>query len=89
MVTNSTTGNMAVVLFYTSMPMWKVLVIAGIFFIALALFYFIKLAYYLINSYEFTDYGYGVLTGKAIFLIIGTLLLWFGFKMKKTQKKNS
>ena len=67
--------------------MWKLLILTGVLITGVALFYFFKLATYLLNSYEFTDYGYGVLTGKIGLLIVGVTLLYFGFKMKKKQKR--
>ena len=66
--------------------MWKLLILTGVVLTGVALFYFLKLAIYLLNSYEFTDYGYGVLTGKIGLLIVGLILLYLGFKMKKKQK---
>ena len=66
--------------------MRTLIIIVGVLLIAVALFYFLRLAYYLINSFEFTDYGYGVLTGKILLLIIGVVILYIGIKMKKKQK---
>lgn len=66
--------------------MRTLIIIVGVLLIALAFFYFLRLAYYLINSFEFTDYGYGVLTGKILLLIIGVVILYIGIKMKKKQK---
>ena len=72
--------------YFTIINMWKFLIIAGVFFAAMALFYFLRLAYYLLNSFEFTNYGYGVLTGNVILLIAGVLFVYFGIKMKKNKK---
>lgn len=66
--------------------MWKLLAMTGVLLIGVALFYFLKLASYLLNSYEFTDYGYGILTGKILILISGIILLYLGFNIKKKQK---
>lgn len=63
--------------------MKKLLIIAGVILIAVALFYFFRLAYYLLCSFEFTNYGYGILTGKILLLIVGIVFLFSGIKMKK------
>lgn len=70
--------------------MWKLLIILGIFFTAIAIFYFVNFGYYFFNSFEITNYGYGVLTGNLVFLITGGICLYYGFKLKKrtSQKKN-
>jgi hypothetical protein len=59
------------------------IIIAGILIITLSSVYFFKLAYLLYNSYEFTDFAYGILAGRIIVLAAGILLLYFGIKMKK------
>ncbi len=64
--------------------MKKFLTITGIILIAISLYYFIRLANLLLNSYELTGYGYGLLAGKVIILLAGILLLYFGIKMKKS-----
>ncbi len=66
--------------------MWKFLILAGVFFTAIPVFYFLRLAYYLLNSFEFTNYGYGILTGNLILLITGVLFLHFGIKLKRNKK---
>ena len=63
--------------------MRKLLTIAGVLLIAIALFYFFRLVYYLLNSFEFTNFGYGILTGKILLLLIGIVVLYLGIKMKK------
>jgi len=67
--------------------MRKLLIVAGILLIILALYYFFRLTYYLLNSFEFTNYGYGILIGKILLFIIGVVLLYSGIKMKKKQDK--
>jgi len=68
--------------------MWKFLILTGIILIAIALFYFFQLAYYLSNSFDFTNYGYGILTGKVLILIAGIIFLYLGVKIKKKQKSS-
>jgi len=59
------------------------LILLGAVFTITSLYYFIKLIYYLLKSFEITDYGYGILVGNIIILIIGGALLYFGIKRKK------
>lgn len=66
--------------------MRKLLIIAGILLITISSFYFLRLVYYLLNSYEFTNYGYGILTGKILILVTGVVFLYLGIRMKKKQK---
>jgi len=66
--------------------MKNLLIIIGAILLTIALFYFFRLTYYLINSFEFTNYGYGVLTGKILILIIGVVFMYLGIKMKKNKK---
>ena len=62
----------------------KVILIGlGIIFTAISLIYFFRLLFYIAYSYQLTDFGYGVLVGKSIFLIAGILLIYFGIKKKK------
>jgi uncharacterized protein YggT (Ycf19 family) len=63
--------------------MSKALIALGIILIAIGLFYFIELAYNHLNSFEFTNYDYGVLTGKVLIFTAGLLTLYFGIKRKK------
>ncbi len=72
--------------YFTIENMWKFLIIAGVIFATMAVFYFLRLAYYLLNSFEFTNYGFGVLTGKIILLITGVVMVYFGIKMNKNKK---
>ncbi len=60
-----------------------ILLIIGILLILISLFYFSKLIYYIIHSYELTNFGYGILVGKIIILIVGISLIYFGIKKKK------
>jgi len=62
----------------------KILLIIGIILTLISLFYFIKLIYFIMNSYEFTNYGYGILIGKFIILLIGILFIYLGTKKRKS-----
>jgi len=62
--------------------MWKLLMLFGVILVTIGLFYFLQLAYYLFNSFEFTNYGFGVLSGKILILTIGVIFLYFGIKIK-------
>ncbi len=62
--------------------MWKLLILFGVILVTIALFYFLQLAYYLLNSFEFTNYGFGVLSGNILLLTIGVIFLYFGIKIK-------
>ncbi len=62
------------------------MITGGVVLIILALFYLLRLAYYLYHSFEFTDYGYGILSGKLLILASGVLLVYFGIKAKKKQR---
>jgi len=63
----------------------KILLIIGIILTLISLFYFIRLVYFLINSYVFTNYGYGILFGKFIILLIGILFIYLGTKKRKAH----
>jgi len=63
--------------------MSKLLIALGVILITIAVFYFIQLAYNYLNYFEFTNYDYGVLTGKILIFLIGLLAFYFGIKTKK------
>ena len=65
--------------------MRNLMIIGGVFLIILALFYLLRLSYYLYQSFEFTEYGYGILSGKLLILASGVLLVYFGIKAKKKE----
>lgn len=63
-----------------------VIILFGTYLIINALVYFIKLSELLSNSYEFTNYGFGILVGKLIFLFMGITLMFFGIKRIRAKK---
>lgn len=63
-----------------------VIILFGTYLIINALVYFIKLSELLSNSYEFTNYGFGILAGKLIFLFMGITLMFFGIKRIRAKK---
>ena len=65
----------------------RLLMIAGVLLVTVSFYYLIRLAFLLLSSYEFTDYGYGILTGKILLFVVGVSLLYFGISIKKKQKK--
>lgn len=65
------------------------LITLGVVLISNALIYFIKLPSLLSKSYEFTDFGYGILAGKFILLLLGITLFVLGIKKKKKSIQQS
>jgi hypothetical protein len=60
------------------------LIVVGAIIILISLPYFFRIVYLLFyNTYEFTNFGYGILAGRIIMLIAGFLLLYLGVKYKK------
>ena len=66
--------------------MKKIILILGILFTAFSLFYFVRLIYFLINHYQLSDYGYGILVGKFVILLIGIFLIYFDLKRRSVSK---
>jgi hypothetical protein len=62
--------------------MKTLLIVVGALLIITSLYYFARLIFLLLNSYEFTDYGFGILAGRFILLALGILLLYLGIKRK-------
>jgi hypothetical protein len=60
--------------------LFRILRIIGVVFLVFTVIYFIRLFFYLYKSYEFTNYGYGILTGNIILFVIGILLIYFSNK---------
>ena len=68
--------------------MKKVLLVLGFTLVIISIYYLFNLIIYLQKSYDITNYGYGILTGKIILLIIGIFLIYFGFKNGKKKTKS-
>ena len=60
-----------------------ILIASGVVLTLISLVYFFRLIFYIGNSYQITDFGYGILVGKTIFMIVGILLIYFGIRKKK------
>lgn len=69
--------------------MKRLLIIVGVFLMAVASYYFLNFAYYFFKSFEITSYGYGVLTGNLILFIAGGTCLYIGFKLKRRSLQNN
>lgn len=63
-----------------------VLILLGLTLLTNAFIYFINLYDLISNSYEFTNYGLGILAGKTTFLLIGIFFVVLGVKKHKTKK---
>ncbi len=63
--------------------MRKMLIFIWFTLIAIALLYYLQLAYYLLYSYKLTNYGFGLLIGKILILVFGVMILNSFIKIKK------
>ena len=63
--------------------MKRVFIITGIILILISIIYFTKLFYYIFNSFVLTDFGYGVLVGRIIILLLGITFIYLGLKRNK------
>jgi hypothetical protein len=62
------------------------LTLIGFIIIAFAATYFIQLYNLPSDSYEFSNYGLGILAGKSLLLIFGGFLLILGIKRIRAKK---
>ena len=69
----------------TAFFMKYVVIIAGAILVVSALIYFVRLLTYLLESYEFTEFGFGILAGRVVMLVIGALLIRWGIRMKQAK----
>jgi hypothetical protein len=58
-------------------------IVIGFILVAIGVVYFVELAKLLQESYEFTNYGLGILAGKTILLLLGIFLVIWGIKKSK------
>ncbi|MGB0391655.1 MAG: hypothetical protein ACPGD5_08805 [Salibacteraceae bacterium] len=62
-----------------------VLIVIGVLLFVTSGIYFFKLIGLLNESYEFTNYGLGILLGKSILLVFGVFLIAKGINKFKTE----
>ena len=72
--------------FLIAKKMKYTLILIGVILVAIAVLYFIQLTNLIGDSYEFSNYGLGILAGNSILLLIGVLLMFLGIKKLRTRK---